>query len=699
MQRDKKRGFAPPNGLLYGGDYNPEQWPREVWDLDIELMQKAGVNCVSLGIFSWALLQPAEDRWDFEWLDDIVERLHRGGISIDLATATASQPPWLSVAYPDVLPVDEYGRRVNYGSRQSYCPNNPDLRRLSGALARRMAERYGKHPALILWHVNNEYACHTDACYCNTCRDEFQSWLKNRYGSIGALNDSWGTRFWSQSYGDFSQIPAPKVSSAQRNPAHVLDYRRFMSHSLLECYLNERAVLKEITPEIPVTTNFMMRFKPVDYFAWSPHVDVISWDSYPDPDSHYDPAHNALDHDIMRGLGNGAPFILMEQASSQVNWRKINQVKPPGMMERFSYQALAHGADAIMFFQWRQSLRGAEKWHSAMVDHSGRDDSRTFTEISRLGRRLIDLAGLSGSRSHNRAAIVFDYQSWWSAEYEPGPSTELRYLDAIDRIYRGFRELHIPVDIISVDGDFSAYPAIAAPLLHMVSPEAAQRIREYCQAGGHFLAGPWSGMVDPGDGVYPGGYPGGFADFCGMHFTEFCPLPEGKMLGITAEGRTFSASRWFEPLTADGARVLAEISEGPFAGRGALTVNPVGSGEFWYSGCLGEADWNRYLVSIFCTAAGVESIVSDVAGTESGQKKGDVEVLLRRGPDTEYLFLINFGDAQVISLKKSAFSEVAAFGSIGDCLHDDHPVSDEGKVLLSAGQTRILEYPLGYRTS
>jgi beta-galactosidase len=442
------------NEILYGGDYNPEQWPREIWDRDIELMKKAGVNCVSLGIFSWALIQPAEDRWDFEWLDDIIERLHRGGIRIDLATATASQPPWISSKYPEVLPVDEYGRRVNYGSRQSYCPNNPQLRSLSAKLVRRMAERYGGHPSLILWHVNNEYACHTDACYCDRCRDEFREWLRDRYGSIVALNDAWGTRFWSQHYGDFSEIPAPRVSSAQRNPAHMLDYRRFMSDSLLGCYLNERNILKELTPGIPVTTNFMMRFKPLDYFSWAPHVDVISWDSYPDPDADYDPAHNALDHDLMRGIGGGAPFILMEQASSQVNWREVNQVKPPGMMERYSYQALAHGADAILFFQWRQSLRGAEKWHSAMVDHSGREDSRTFTEVSRLGRTLSGFSDICGSRSVARAALIFDYESWWSCEYEPGPSSRLNYLDTVDRVYRAFRDIHVPLDIVSVNSDF-----------------------------------------------------------------------------------------------------------------------------------------------------------------------------------------------------------------------------------------------------
>jgi beta-galactosidase len=702
-----------PGSILYGGDYNPEQWPRETWDRDIDLMKKAGVNCVSLGIFSWALLQPAQDRWDFSWLDEIIDRLHAGGIMVDLATATASQPPWLSVAYPDVLPVDEYGHRLNYGSRQSYCPNNPDLRRLSAGLVRRMAERYAGHPALVLWHVNNEYACHTDACYCDTCRDGFRTWLEKRYGSIEGVNEAWGTRFWSQHYGSFDEIPVPRVSSAQRNPGHVLDYRRFMSDSLLECYLNERTILKEITPDIPVTTNFMMRFKPLDYFAWAPHVDVISWDSYPDPDPGYDPACNALDHDLMRGLGGGAPFLLMEQAVNQVNWRRVNLIKPPGTMRRYSMQALAHGADGVMFFQWRQSLKGAEKYHSAMVDHSDREDSRTFREVESLGAELAAMADLAGTRNSARAAIIFDYHSWWALEYQPGPSADLGYLESVDRIYRAFAELHIPVDIIGPDGDFSAYAAVAAPVFHMARPGTAERLRWYCESGGHVLTGPWSGIVDQTDGVIPGGYPGAYRDLAGAYFTEFCPLNPGQTVALRPAGdssgwaaelpgaanREPSAKVWYEPLIPAGADLLAEYADGPFAGMAAATVRSLGKGSFRYNGTAGDPQWNRILVSGLCAAAGIRPLLAPVNPDGPAAVYPDVDATLRRDANRGYLFIINHGDAVQLRVDPEALDSPCRPGEFYDRLNGEHPLAEDFGFEMAEGQVRILEHPAGIRRS
>ena len=307
--------------LFYGGDYNPEQWSEEVWLDDMRLMKKAGVNLVSVGIFSWALLQPNEDTYRFEWLDKLLNLLAENGIYVDLATATAAQPAWLSQKYPDVLPVDEKGNRYSYGSRQSYCPNSPVYRRLGMKLVRKLAERYQNHPALALWHINNEYACHTSICYCDTCAEAFRDWLREKYCSIEKLNEAWGTNFWSQHYYDWNEIIPPRHTSTFPNPSQVLDYKRFMSDSLLQCYRGEYQTLKSVTPDIPVTTNFMVDFKPLDYFKWAREIDVISWDSYPDPEPLTQPVVAAFNHDLMRSLKNGQPFILMEQAPNQVNWR------------------------------------------------------------------------------------------------------------------------------------------------------------------------------------------------------------------------------------------------------------------------------------------------------------------------------------------------------------------------------------------
>ncbi|HBF40165.1 MAG TPA: beta-galactosidase, partial [Firmicutes bacterium] len=423
------RSKAPK--IFYGGDYNPEQWPESVWQEDMKLMREAGVNLVSISIFSWALLQPNEETYDFEWLDHLLDLLAQNGIDADLATATAAQPAWLSQKYPDVLPVSADGNRISYGSRQSYCPNSPSYKRLSQALVAKMAARYKSHPALALWHINNEYACHTSICYCDNCAKAFREWLAKKYGTIEKVNEAWGTNFWSQHYYAWSEIIPPRTTSTFPNPSQVLDYKRFMSDSILECYLGERRILQSATPNVPVTTNFMGDFKPLDYFKWARDIDVIAWDSYPDPEPNTTPDWAAFNHDLMRGLKNGQPFILMEQAPNNVNWRPVNTTKRPGVMRLWSYQAMAHGADAILFFQWRQSLKGAEKFHSAVVTHTGNDQSRVFQEVAGVGRELTNLDFIVNSRIEAKIAILFDYDNWWAVENVPRPSENVNYLEQI----------------------------------------------------------------------------------------------------------------------------------------------------------------------------------------------------------------------------------------------------------------------------
>ena len=353
--------------VLYGGDYNPEQWPEEVWEEDVRLMREAGVNIVTVGVFSWALLEPRPGEYVFDWLDRLLELLHANGIHADLATATASPPPWLAKLDPESLPVTREGVRLWPGSRQHYCPSSVTYADAARALVEQLAARYGKHPAVALWHVNNEYGCHVPACYCDQCAAHFRHWLQERYGSLDAFNEAWGTAFWSQRYGDWDEIQPPRAAPAFRNPSQEIDWQRFCSDALLELFLMERAVLERDAPGTPITTNFMSFFKPVDYWKWARHVDLVADDEYPDPAEPSSAVDFSASCDLMRSLGSRAGWVLMEQAVSAVNWLTPNVPKHPGKMRLGSYQALARGAEGILFFQWRASQFGAEQFVSAMV--------------------------------------------------------------------------------------------------------------------------------------------------------------------------------------------------------------------------------------------------------------------------------------------------------------------------------------------
>jgi len=355
--------------ILYGGDYNPDQWPERVWDEDVHLMQEAGVNLVSLAIFSWSRLEPSEGKYDFAWLDRIMDKLHAGGIAVDLATATASTPPWMSHQHPEMLPVTIDGVRLWHGARQHYCPSSPVYRSAARRLAEQMAARYAEHPALAMWHVGNEFGCHVAYCYCDVSAEAFRKWLQERHGSIEDLNRAWGTDFWSQRYSNWDEVLPPRRTPTWPNPSQQLDFMRFSSDELLACYEIEREALRERTPDVPITTNFMRFFKPLDYWKWAEREDVVSDDVYQDPSDPEAGMRSAMAGDLMRSLGRGRPWVLMEQTSSRVNWRDVNVAKAPGQMRLWSYQAVARGADGVMFFQWRQSRAGAEKFHSAMVPH------------------------------------------------------------------------------------------------------------------------------------------------------------------------------------------------------------------------------------------------------------------------------------------------------------------------------------------
>lgn len=640
-----------PGTILYGGDYNPEQWTEDVWREDMRLMKLAKVNMVSINIFSWASLEPEPEQYHFAHLDRMMDLLHEYGIMVDLATATASPPTWMSRLYPSMLPVTREGVRMSHGSRQHYCPNSPDFRRKAAALAERLAERYAAHPALRMWHLNNEYGCHTSQCYCDNCAQAFRIWLQQRYDTLDGLNAAWGTNFWSLRYFHWEDVLPPRISPAQNNPTQTLDYWRFMSDSLLECYKVEETIIRAKTPDIPLTTNFMAYFKPVDGFAWAPHIDIISFDMYPANTT--SPAGTALSHDQMRSLKGGQPHLVMEQSPSQVNWMAQNPHKRPGRMRLHSLQAVARGADGVMFFQWRQSQAGAEKFHSAVVSHEGSEHTRIFRQAAQVGAELQTIAPeVAGSRIEAQAAILMDWQNWWAVEYVPGPSDLVRYWQQISNCYRPLHVANVAVDFVSPERDLSGYRLVITPLLYLLQPGVAEKLQRFVEQGGTLLTTFFSGIVDQNDHVFLGGYPGPLRKLLGVYVEEFdpwTPAMTNKVLVREGELRgAYECSLWGEVVHLEGAQAIGSFASDYHAGHPALTVNQVGQGRAYYLATQPNEELYTRLLRQLCQEANVESVLRAPAG---------VEVTKRVRADGRPLyFLLNHNEtAQRVQLPQGTF--------------------------------------------
>ena len=625
--------------IAYGGDYNPDQWPEEVWVEDVRLMREAGVNLVSLAIFSWSRLQPREDAWDFGWLDRVLDLLHEGGVRVDLATATASPPPWLSHAHPEMLPVMADGTWLWPGARQHYCPSSPVYRTAAARLVEAIATRYANHPALAMWHVGNEYGCHVAACFCDVSAEAFRTWLRRRYATIEELNRAWGTDFWSQRYSTWEEILPPRRTPTWPNPTQELDYMRFSSDELLECYKSEHGILTKHSPGMPITTNFMQFFKPLDYWKWAEREDIVSDDVYQDPLDPDAGMSAAMAGDLMRSLGHGRPWVLMEQTTSRVNWREINAAKAPGQMRLWSYQAVARGADGVMFFQWRQSRAGAEKHHSAMVPHGPIETSPTWQEVVRLGAELQGLDDVCGTRVPAEVAIVFDWDSWWALELPSKPSAKLRALDQVRSYYRHLFDANITADFAPSTRDLSKYKLVLVPNLYLVSDEAAANLCRFVSDGGSLVMSCFSGIVDEREHIRLGGYPAPFVEMLGLRVEDFFPLGEDDVItvgfddGVEVEGRI-----WSELIRPGEAEVLATFGGGALTGEPAVTRNSYGKGSATYLGTILEESAMASLLMSAWTEAGVAS----VAGTPAG-----VEVVRRQGAGHSFLFVLNHHDAEM----------------------------------------------------
>jgi beta-galactosidase len=640
--------------IPHGADYNPEQWPEETWDEDVQLMQKAGVNIATLPVFGWGNLQLDEETWNFDWLDKVIDKLHAGGIRICLATATAAVPPWIDQKYPDVLRVDGDGRKQHHGGRHTFCPHSDNFRRLSTGLARKMAERYGKHPAVLLWHISNEYG---QKCYCEKCSAAFREWLKQRYGTLDEVNHRWNMAFWGQTYTDWSQIEAP-ITIAQRSfQGLLIDYDRFASDSILECCKAEAAVLRELTPNLPITTNMMGAFKPLDYHRWAKELDVISWDSYPPRNA--PPFDTAFKHALMRGLKEGQPWMLMEQTPSQQNWQPYNSLKRPGVMRLWSYQAMAHGADSVMYFQWRRSPGAQEMLHGAVVEHAARTDARVFQEVSALGAELVALGDKTlETRVEADVAILFDWDNWWAVEYSSGPSIEAKYPAACVEVYGSLHDLNITTDIVSPFADLSPYRVVIAPMLKMVKPGFSEAISAFVEAGGTFLTTYFSGIVDETDRSFPNGYPGPLAKLLGIWVEEIDALSPGETNAVTYRHEHFDCGSFCDRIRLEGAEALGTYEKEFYAGEPAITRN----GRSYYVGTKLTPDGWRKLLSDICREAGALPcfLNAPVAG---------VEVLRRSADGRSHVYLLNHNaDPVGVPLPPGKFTDLLTGRSISGSL-------------------------------
>ena len=607
-------------------------------------MREAGVNLVSLGIFSWSRLEPQEGKFDFAWLDRIMNLLHEGGISVDLATATASPPPWMSHAHPEMLPVLADGVRLWPGGRQHYCPSSPVYRDGTRRLVDALATRYAEYPALVMWHVGNEYGCHVPACFCDVSARAFRKWLTERYSDIEGLNRAWGTDFWSQRYSSWDEVLPPRRTPTWPNPTQQLDFMRFSSDELLECYEIEHRILTERTPNVPVTTNFMRFFKPLDYWKWAEREDIVTDDVYQDPLDPEAGMRAAMAGDLMRSLGHGKPWLLLEQSPNRVNWREVNAPKLPGQMRLWSLQALARGADGVMFFQWRQSRAGAEKFHSAMVPHGPTQSSPTWREVVQLGAELRGLDALRGSRVPAEVAILFDWESWWALELPSKPSNRIQQVAQLEAFYRPLFEANVTADFARPTDDLSRYKLVVAPSLYLVSDAGAANLAAYVEKGGNLLMSFFSGIADVNEHIRLGGYPQPFVRILGLQVLDWVPLGDSEKVAIqfadAGNGSNYSATGdiWAELIEVHGAEVIATFASSHLNGSAAVTLNRFGAGTAQYVSTQLDPIALANLVRSACMRAGASPVMNVPAGVEAVQ---------RDMPGGSLLFLLNHGAAAV----------------------------------------------------
>ncbi|MER5717696.1 beta-galactosidase [Streptomyces sp. NPDC002132] len=610
--------------LLFGGDYNPEQWPEGTWHDDVRLMRDAGVNSVTLGVFSWSRIEPRPGAREFGWLDKLMDLMHDNGVGVVLATPTSSPPPWLGRLHPETLPRDEHGGIEWWGGRQHFSHSSAVYRRHAAAVTEDLAARYGRHPALTLWHINNEYCTYDHG---DEAAAAFRRWLRERYGTLDALNEAWGTAFWGQGYDTWDGILPARRTHYLRNPAQLLDFRRFTSDALLECYLAERDIVARHSPHIPVTTNFMPLWSGLDAWRWAEEEDVVSVDLYPDPRDPYGAQAGALVQDLTRSQARG-PWMLMEQAAGPVNWRGVNHPKPRGVNRLWSLQAVARGADAVCYFQWRQSRQGAEKFHSGMLSHAG-EQGRTFEEVKQLGRDLARLGPhVTGRPVVAEVAVLHDWHSWWAGAQDGRPSTEVDYPDVLTAWHRALWRAHLTAGFAHPEHDLTPYKLVVVPQLYALTERAVDNLLAFVRDGGTLVSGFLTGVADHDDRVRPGGMDARLRELFGIRVLhEWWPLQAGEH----TECDGFRGTLWSEEIEpSDDAETHARYRGGDLDGMPAVLRR----GRAWYVSTLPEPDALRDLLARIAADAGAGPVLGGLPDQVEAVRRGDLLFLLNHGRDT-----------------------------------------------------------------
>jgi beta-galactosidase len=649
--------------MLHGADYNPDQWLRypEVLAEDIRLMKLAKCNVMSVGIFAWSALEPAEGTFTFEWLDQVLDSFAENGIYALLATPSGARPVWMSAKYPEVLRVGPNRVRNLHGQRHNHCYTSPIYREKIAIINRQLAERYANHPAVIGWHISNEYG---GECHCEYCQQAFRDWLRRTYGTIDELNHAWWAAFWSHTYGDWSQIESPAPHGEHSVHGLNLDWKRFVTDQTVDFCKHEIAPLRAVNPELPVITNLMGVYPGLNYWKLAEVLDIISWDAYPTwHDLAGDVAQGAwiaFVHDINRSLKGGKPFILMESTPSATNWQPVSKLKQEGVHLLASLQAVAHGADSVQYFQWRKSRGSSEKLHGAVVDHAGHEHTRVFREVAQLGAALEQLTEVVGTSVQPEAAIIYDWENRWAMHDAEGPrNIGLHFDEAVKRFYHPLWQHGVPVDVIDMDQDFSKYKLLIAPMLYMVRPGVGERIEAFVASGGTLVATYWSGIVDQHDLCFLGVFPGPLRKTLGIWAEEIDALHDGQTYRIsTIDGNALGLSASYdyyelsEGIHLEGAEALAIYQTGFYAGRPALTLNRFGKGKAYYVASRNREPFFSDLLGKIIA----EDHIRRAIDTELPE---GVTAQLRTDGAHDYVFLLNFNPQErSVALDGAEYSDL-----------------------------------------
>lgn len=641
--------FAPATPkfphMLHGGDYNPEQWldQPEVLEEDIRLFRKAHINCVSLGIFSWAKLEPEEGVYDFGWLDEIIDRLYANGIYTVLATPSGARPQWLAQKYPEVLRVRPDGLRNFYGHRQNHCYTSPLYREKVTQIDTRLAEHYANHPAVILWHISNEFG---GECHCELCQAAFREWVQKKYGTLDKLNHAWWANFWSHTYTDWSQVHSPSPVGETSVHGLDLDWRRFVTHQTIDFMKTEIAAVKAVNPDIPVTTNMMTMYTyELNYFAFRDALDVISWDNYPEWHNPYmgneEVAKDcAMTHDMMRSLQK-KPFLLMECTPNATNWQGVSKLKKPGMHQLSVIEAVAHGADSGQYFQLRQSRGSCEKFHSAVISNTGTENTRTFREVTDIGAVLEQLSDrVYGSGTPAETAILFDTENKWALDKCQGPrNIGLDYFGNIRRNYSYFWKNGINVDIIDSTFDLSGYKLVIAPMLYLFRDGIQEKLRRFVRDGGTLVTTCFTGVVNDTDLSFLGEATGDkLSDVLGLWVEEVDSLYDCESNRTTWNGKSYSLKELCEICHPTTCETLAVYETDFYAGKPVLTKNQFGKGVAYHVSASADTDFFHALYAKLAAACDLTYAIRTAVP--------DGVSLTWRQSDTEKLiFVQNFGDS------------------------------------------------------